>query len=202
MVGEIMNKLTPDAIKKAVDFIEKHKDNPDFKAELAKRNLKLFPNSLKFLIEQLTNLGYQIIPPQKDTKKQEENKSEKVEVQLSMEREIKSSDTSENNNRFYWEKDNTPNNNENNQGLEENPLQEKWTNVLKTIRQNNVMVYSLVVNAKPIGYKDNTITIGFLPQHSYQLKQLQREQNFKHVTDVLKTVFSNDTTLNCIILKD
>ena len=111
----------------------------------------------------------------------------------------------DNNNRFYWEtdeKEGIPNDQEDGAGFQETTLQGMWTKVLKTIRQNSVMVYSLVVNAKLLDYKDNTVTIGFLPQHSYQLKQLQREQNLKHITEVLKSVFSANVALKCIILKD
>lgn len=199
-----MSKLTPDTIKRAVDFIEMHKDNPDFKTELAKRNLKLFPNSLKFLIDQLTKLGYQITPPQKSSNKEDTNKSEKVEVQISLDRKMEEENV-DNNNRSYWEtdeKEGIPNDQEDGAGFQETTLQGMWTKVLKTIRQNSVMVYSLVVNAKLLDYKDNTVTIGFLPQHSYQLKQLQREQNLKHITEVLKSVFSANVALKCIILKD
>src|SRR5699024_2423088 len=84
--------------------------------------------------------------------------------------------------------------------LELNKIIEEWELILKYIRQENVVVYALLKEGRPIDVENNVITIGYKENFSVHKEALER----KHQEFVNKTISSyfNNNTIVKFVLED
>lgn len=78
-------------------------------------------------------------------------------------------------------------------------ISEKWTDILKGIKKDKIRIHALLMEGKPVGFKNNTIIISFDEGYGIHKEAVEKDANKKYVEKFISNFLHSDIKIKFIM---